>query len=833
MKWKPLIKIITVIILLLIILPLSQSIPPFFEVFTVTERHGLTDHEIILNVTNTDEIEHNYNFRASIKNKHEFPIRKTRAYYQEEITTTWETPDKEINESAPYKCTLPEGNTTCYETYTKGIITRTSTKKEWVTSTISKEGGDYIEATMKNPIKTFAPGESALIKIAWNVPNKLTRAGYESIGGWEVNPGGYYNSSYGFRNRINITAGPSGMKNNFTINLTLPKEVVGNSTSSGDDIIIVWNNSDTLTEIDRLNTTAFTDGQTANIWFKLQASIEASKTNQSYFVYYNNSAPAKPLNATNNVFSRIPEQNEAGCVAGWSFREGAGRQTNNTCGNKNESFRGTLKNNVVWNATDTPPVDNKTQDRPGSGSPPTGENGTIPTWEFAGDYGVRFGSNTTSLDAIRIPPKNWTTVFGTENGGNYSIEAWVYTNFHQANQIIFIVYDPLYGKNIFLRTTYTSMEFVAWGQALTATGFFTRWSWQHVVATRQGTNMTIYINAKVVATAIKNASTTNSPGLLNGSIGNLGGPLAQGFNGTIDELMIYNRTLTANEIYYHYWRRAHPTNAWKTTMNPAEPPPDITAPNVTILIPPNGTTFDLGTNLTAQFRVQGNDSSIIERYNVTLSYPNGTQEVINMTPLAGTEYNASFTLPNLQGFYNASFNFIDEYENSNSTEIVSFEIRHFDRGTPGTSPSYEYKNISFTLISGENTTNTKTKGPTTITLLYQNFGEKHAETTRCEGTPCKGLIWEDEGHVELKSGTARILPVTLLNPPPEPSNMNLTWGGKKVVINLNQDSELFRTAKSWTTTLFNLALNPVGAIIIAITIIMLFPFKKPQNGRKH
>jgi len=182
--------------------------------------------------------------------------------------------------------------------------------------------------------------------------------------------------------------------------------------------------------------------------------------------------------------------------------------------------------------------------------------------------------------------------------------------------------------------------------------------------------MTIYINAKVVATAIKNASTANSPGFLNGSIGNLGGPLSQGFNGTIDELMIYNRSLTANEVYYHYWRRAHPVNGWSTKLGESQPSP-TPGPYPRINFTSFGETPVHGASVVQNITV--NVTAEDTDLNKITAYLYNDSEQIQFVESATSPLNYRFVTPR-PGTYYVNASAIDEGNQENRTETRTIYV---------------------------------------------------------------------------------------------------------------------------------------------------------------
>ena len=61
----------------------------------------------------------------------------------------------------------------------------------------------------------------------------------------------------------------------------------------GDDLRVVWDNSGTLVELDRVAETAFNSPDT-EIWFKTQAPIPGNGRSRSYYIYYGNPHASPP-----------------------------------------------------------------------------------------------------------------------------------------------------------------------------------------------------------------------------------------------------------------------------------------------------------------------------------------------------------------------------------------------------------------------------------------------------------------------------------------------------------------------------------------------------------
>jgi hypothetical protein len=83
--------------------------------------------------------------------------------------------------------------------------------------------------------------------------------------------------------------------------------------------------------------------------------------------------------------------------------------------------------------------------------------------------------------------------------------------------------------------------------------------WNHVVVSRQGTSATIYING-INRTTVNGNHINPASCSVNAEISTSYAP--ETFNGTIDDVRIYNRALSAAEIRYHY-NRGGPVAQWK------------------------------------------------------------------------------------------------------------------------------------------------------------------------------------------------------------------------------------------------------------------------------
>jgi parallel beta-helix repeat protein len=155
-------------------------------------------------------------------------------------------------------------------------------------------------------------------------------------------------------------------------------------------------------------------------------------------------------------------------------------------------------------------------------------------FDGSGDY-INVSSNTGNLGIT----------------GNITISTWIYANYAKKSQNIINKYQansPWKGYSIAL------------GQQASDTGKFDYWdgtawrtsnyivpdkTWTHLVVTQNITNITFYVNGAPVSsiTGAALSIATTEPFLIGCNAG--GNPY---FNGSIDEVMIFNRSLSASEI---------------------------------------------------------------------------------------------------------------------------------------------------------------------------------------------------------------------------------------------------------------------------------------------
>lgn len=115
-------------------------------------------------------------------------------------------------------------------------------------------------------------------------------------------------------------------------------------------------------------------------------------------------------------------------------------------------------------------------------------------------------------------------------------------------------------------------------------------AWAHIVITRQDDNFTMYVNNSLIKSNVIDTTNENSQGTAPLVIGNAGSDLSNSYwNGSIDDIMIFNRTLTVQEIDDLYNRNYNtlradatlPNDLLEVTVTPNDGREDGTAKNVT------------------------------------------------------------------------------------------------------------------------------------------------------------------------------------------------------------------------------------------------------------
>ncbi len=193
--------------------------------------------------------------------------------------------------------------------------------------------------------------------------------------------------------------------------------------------------------------------------------------------------------------------------------------------------------------------DSTANDRSGKG-----HNGFVSGAVYNSSGGV-MGSGAFGFNGINsfIDVGNWNV-----SGDNITLSAWVSPLGNSAGQIILgqsinlthvdpyfswaLYRDPSNGSHVRVGST-----FFSWSANSLRGGI----GWVHVAAVYNGINLSLYIDGSLV-------NSTSKTGSINASLRNVTvgarstSPRANFFNGTIDEVRVYNRSLSADEIFRLY-----------------------------------------------------------------------------------------------------------------------------------------------------------------------------------------------------------------------------------------------------------------------------------------
>ena len=127
-----------------------------------------------------------------------------------------------------------------------------------------------------------------------------------------------------------------------------------------------------------------------------------------------------------------------------------------------------------------------------------------------------------------------------------SASAWVKTTISNANMTILFSGSESSNNAFIFRILNGQLGITFWGNDhdFTATGL-TDGNWHHVVATYDGSAAKVYLDGNLIGTGSAGAVSTNSGNFAIGAYNNGVDAL---FNGSIDQVRIFNRAITANEV---------------------------------------------------------------------------------------------------------------------------------------------------------------------------------------------------------------------------------------------------------------------------------------------
>jgi len=223
-------------------------------------------------------------------------------------------------------------------------------------------------------------------------------------------------------------------------------------------------------------------------------------------------------------------QKDDGLVAYWNFEEGSGQTVYDRSGNGND---GTLGSDI----SGINPVFT-------SGYTSNGPGGTA--LKFTGFVGENVSDFTGGNvgNYVQIP---YSESLDSEISNSFSIEAWVYhtDNTSYGDDILERVYIYSFGIS-------SSSLLTFYGNGLNPSTVSTTEplgynKWYHVAVTYNGNMLKLYVNGVPKASESVTGSLNTGP-----QVTYISRYAGSAFNGIIDEVRIYNRALSADEIRMHY-----------------------------------------------------------------------------------------------------------------------------------------------------------------------------------------------------------------------------------------------------------------------------------------
>jgi parallel beta-helix repeat protein len=280
------------------------------------------------------------------------------------------------------------------------------------------------------------------------------------------------------------------------------------------------------------------------------------------------------------------------------------------------------------------------------------EEDQVPTWNQSGKFGGAFDFHGNAIlkdhgECIRV---NDSASLDFTAGMNFTIAVWVRSNATLGDS------DIIRKGSSFSTAGIGPWWKLEWGDASTNNVFhfnthidgipessvrsspgYTDGNWHHVVAMRRGTNLMLFVDGVFVDNA---AIVTNSfAGNSNLSIGCKDSLNDDYFNGSIDEVAIWNRSLSNEEVYglynltygKYYWQinisDGKDTNSSGLYQFNLTEPPDLIPPEIIIISPDlyrYYTTQSVGFNVSLNengtwcgFSLNGEDNVTMTEFNKT------------------------------------------------------------------------------------------------------------------------------------------------------------------------------------------------------------------------
>jgi hypothetical protein len=315
-----------------------------------------------------------------------------------------------------------------------------------------------------------------------------------------------------------------------------------------------------------------------------------------------------------------------------------------------------------------------------------------------GNNGTNYGSNYTSAGKLGgarvfngssnyIDTNNDTLFrFGTSD---FSISAWIKTNVTGYTKMAVGKYGGS-GDDYWLGDSISGS-----GAVFSISGIYTVSSvgvtdnnWHHLVGVRNGTNIYIYVDGVLSGNTTNSLSASPTGNLRIGRFGSLSG---YDFNGTIDEVQIYKRALSTQEInasfnagtyrLYHNFTDLSDGN-YTYTAYAQDLAGNVNSTEDRLVVidtkPPNIASFKYNvTNMTNYSAVQGYQFNVTVTDNIAVDDVwiehnfTGTMQNVTVTTSAGNEYFYNYGALAV-GYYYVKWYANDTVNNKNNTDYVHY-----------------------------------------------------------------------------------------------------------------------------------------------------------------
>jgi cellulose synthase/poly-beta-1,6-N-acetylglucosamine synthase-like glycosyltransferase/CheY-like chemotaxis protein len=136
-------------------------------------------------------------------------------------------------------------------------------------------------------------------------------------------PSSWWDTDYEYRQQITVTAGTTAVPSGYAVSINFNHATLvtnSKSQSDGDDIRIVFWTGSGWTELDRaLQEGSAWNNNATRVWFKTQAAISASGSDNNYYLYYGNTSATSPPANKSNIYTFWDDFDDSSLGAGWSL----------------------------------------------------------------------------------------------------------------------------------------------------------------------------------------------------------------------------------------------------------------------------------------------------------------------------------------------------------------------------------------------------------------------------------------------------------------------------------------------------------------------------------